>query len=159
MQKDILGYYQDQQISSQWLDFLRILAKELMEQADSEELHSLMFSTGDRLAAAFDGKLPRITDLDCLEDELNAYWRYMNWGYVHLDEDSDQISIAHYACPLATAFGEDALPWAIGFLEGFYQKIFHSLGASPHLRIRSADAPQDPLQLNFQFGLDPIFKR
>lgn len=154
MEHELIDYYQEQQISRQWLDFLRAFAEELGEQANEEELQFLMRSTGERLARMFEGQLPSIANLASLEDELNAYWRYMNWGYVRLEEADSNINITHLACPLASAFGKGSLRWTSGFLEGFYQAIFHSLGAGKRLHVRATDISSGADSLSFCFGLD-----
>lgn len=154
MENELIDYYQEQQISRQWLDFLRAFAEELVEQANVDELHFLMHSTGERLAFIFKKQLPAIDDLACLEEELNAYWRYMNWGYARLEEVENHINITHFACPLAFAFGEAAVPWAKGFLEGFYQTVFRALGAGTRLQVRSTGASARSMNLCFRFGTE-----
>ena len=76
----------------------------------------------------------------------------MNWGWVELTEVKGYIDIVHHAAPLAEAFGDEALEWSVGLLEGFYQTIFSVLGASDKMVARSIGEPSDGMELRLRFG-------
>lgn len=145
-------YFREQQMSLQWLPFLRAMASEMSEQTDSHSLRSLFSSIGRRFAEDAQDAFADISTLTALTDSLNDFLRRIDWGYVEIAEAPGGIAIEHYAAPLAEAFGDEALTWSLGFLEGFYQTLFGLLGASPAMRVRALDDECQGLHLRFWFG-------
>lgn len=148
----LTAYYRTQQISPQWVDFLRVLAGELASQAPVEDLRNMMFATGQRQAATLTDLLGDIQSLARLQENLNLYWQQLHWGFVQFEEAMDHVTIKHCASPLLEAFGESALPWSVGFLEGFYDQIFKVLGAAFTMRVSAMDSELDGLNLYFRFS-------
>ncbi|MDT8990049.1 cellulose biosynthesis protein BcsD [Curvibacter sp. APW13] len=146
------NYYREQQMSLQWFPFLRAMAGELSEQTDAQTLRKLWTSIGERAAQdsreAFEG----VNTLGALTNALNDYLARINWGVVEISEIPAGIAIDHHGAPLAEAFGDDALVWSIGFLEGFYQTLFGLLGAGPSMRVRAIEEECEALHLRFRFG-------
>lgn len=146
------NYFREQQMSLQWLPFLRALAGELSEQTDADTLRTLFASVGQRFALEAREAFEEVSTLAALASALNDFLARIHWGFVEITEVPGGVAIAHYAAPLAEAFGDDALHWSIGFLEGFYQSLFGQLGASPSMRVRALDEDSEALLLHFHFG-------
>lgn len=146
------NYVREQQMSLQWLPFLRALAGELSEQADADNLRALFTSVGQRFAMEAREAFEDVNTLGVLTSSLNDFLARIHWGFVEIVEVPGGVAIEHHAAPLAEAFGDDALPWTIGFLEGFYQALFGQLGAAPSMRVRALEDDSEPMLLRFQFG-------
>ncbi len=142
-------YFRDQQVSLQWLPVLRALAQELSERADVADLRQLFFQVGERFALDVQDRFDSIETLSGLELALNELWQQMNWGFVSLQEGKASVDIFHSATPLAQAFGDDALEWSIGLLEGFYQHVFKVLGAGDAMRVEGVGSEGIDIQLRF----------
>lgn len=84
---------------------------------------------------------------------MNDFWMRINWGWVEFSDMQDHVEIAHHATPLAEAFGDEALPWSIGLLEGFYQHLLHALGASINMTVRAVDGEWTGMSIRFHLGL------
>lgn len=154
MIKDNLqNYFRGQQISLQWLPVLRAMANELAAHTDSQDLHRLFVNIGENLANNAKEDFNGVQTLDQLETTLNDFWWQINWGWVELNEVQGYIDITHQASPLAEGFGQDALSWSTGLLEGFYQTIFAVLGAGEKLVLRRTGEVGDGMTLRFRFGL------
>lgn len=145
-------YFRAQQVSLQWMPFLRAIAAELSAQTDATNLRQLFFSVGQRFAMDTPELLQEIATLSRLEEALCAHWGRHQWGWVELSEVGDAIEIVHNASPLAEAFGDDSLPWSVGFLEGFYQSIFGALGASEAMNVSAVDDSRDGMAIRLRFS-------
>lgn len=148
------NYFRGQQISLQWSPVLRALAAEMSSRSDPKDLRHLFFKIGVRFAKDTEGLFREVQTIAQLEESLNDFWFRTNWGWVDLNEDDGSIYITHQAAPLAEAFGDDALEWVIGLLEGFYQSVFNVLGASDSLVVRSLGELTDGMNIRFRFGLE-----
>lgn len=146
------NYFREQQVSLQWLPFLRALASELSDQTDASSLRALFASVGQRFAQDAQDAFEDVRTLGALSGALNDYFARIHWGYTEITEVAGAVNIHHYAAPLAEAFGDEALPWTIGFLEGFYQTLFEMLGASATLQVHALDDACEPLHLQLRFG-------
>lgn len=151
-QENFERYFRGQQISLQWLSFLNALAKELSANADATDLHQLFFRIGGRFAEDLEQHFQGIQTLSELEDALNKHWSGIKWGLVTLNEVKSYIDIHHQYAPLSESFGDDALIWSIGFLEGFYEKIFKVLGAGDSMVVRAIELEPGSLDIHFHFG-------
>jgi hypothetical protein len=147
------NYFREQQMSLQWLPFLRAMAGELAEQTDAASLRALFAAIGRRFADDSHEAFESVNTLSALAESLNDFFGRINWGLVEVTEVPGGVNIDHFAAPLAEAFGDDALVWSIGFLEGFYQALFGLLGASPTMQVRATDDSSDAMHLRFRFGL------
>ncbi len=150
---NLQNYFRSQQVALQWLPVLRAMAQEMSASAETADLHSLFLNIGRHFANNAADSLRDLQTLDQLEEGLNDFWWRLNWGWVELSEVQGYIEIAHHAAPLAEAFGEEALAWSAGLLEGFYQTVFTALGANPNMAARLAGETGDGMLLRFRFGL------
>jgi hypothetical protein len=146
------NYFREQQVSLQWLPFLRAMASELSEQTDPESLRNLFASIGQRFAGESRDAFDKVNTLGALATSLNDFLAHINWGCVEINEVPGGVEIDHFAAPLAEAFGDDALTWSLGFLEGFYQALFGMLGASTSMQVRALDDQCEAMHLRFRFG-------
>jgi hypothetical protein len=145
-------YLRGQQISLQWLPFLRAMASEMSEHAKPAELKDLFFKIGWRFGKDTQHLFEEAQSLGQLEESLNDFWSRTNWGWVQLAEARGFIDISHHAAPLAEAFGDESLGWSVGLLEGFYQSVFGILGASESMVCRSVDDACAGMDVQLRFG-------
>ena len=138
-------------MSHQWRSVLRALAQELHANGTTEGLKTLFFVVGQRMARDVEAEFESINTLSDLQSRLNSHWEAINWGWVALHELEDSIRIEHQAAPLAEAFGEAAMPWAVGLLEGFYDAVFKVLGAGDSMRVHAMNEPLCNLQITLRF--------
>ena len=148
------NYFRGQQVSLQWSPVLRALAAEMSSRSDPKDLRRLFFKIGERFAKDTEGLFQDVQTISQLEESLNDFWFRTNWGWVDLHEADGSIYITHQAAPLAEAFGDDALEWVTGLLEGFYQNVFNVLGASDTLVVRSFAEVADGRNIRLRFGLE-----
>lgn len=146
------NYLREQQISFQWAPILRCMATELAAQLSEEELHNLFLKIGQRLATDMGADFEGLQTLSELEEKVNDLWARMNWGWVEIKEAGGGMDVRHQFAPLAEGFGDDALGWSVGLLEGFYQTLFYSLGASNSLRVRIVGEPLVGMETHLRFG-------
>lgn len=149
---NLQNYFRGQQVSLQWLPFLRAMGSELTAQTDAKELRHLFFKIGEQFAKDTEELFHGAHSLAQLEETLNDFWSRINWGWVSLNEATGCIEISHQSAPLAEAFGDDALEWSIGLLEGFYQSVFSVLGASDTMTVRGVGTPSGGMDVNLRFG-------
>jgi hypothetical protein len=145
---NLQGYFRGQMVQLQWHPFLRAMA----QQADTQTLHTLFIGVGQRFAADAQGFFVDIRVLSQLQAELNDFWGRMQWGWVTLREEAGCVEISHHAAPLAEAFGDECLQWSVGFLEGFYQRIFGTLGAAESMTVRAHEHLDNGLHLRLRLG-------
>ena len=150
--ENLESYVRGQQISLQWLPVLRAMASEMSEQTSSQDLRNLFFRIGGRFGKDTEHLFEDVKSLSQLEESLNDFWSKINWGWVKLIEARGYIDITHQAAPLAEAFGDEALGWSVGLLEGFYQSVFNVLGASETMVIRSVDGSSTGMDVRLRFG-------
>lgn len=153
---NLQNYFRGQQVSLQWSPVLRALAAEMSAHSDPKDLRRLFFKIGERFAKDTEGLFREVQTIAQLEESLNDFWFRTNWGWVDLNEADGSIFIMHQAAPLAEAFGDDALEWGIGLLEGFYQSVFNVLGASDSLVVRSFGELNDGMNIRLRFGLEDL---
>ena len=146
------SYFRGQQISLQWLPILRAMAMEMAEHSKPADLKNLFFKIGFRFGKDTEYLFNGTKTLSQLQEVLNDFWSRINWGWVKLNEVEGQIDIEHQAAPLAEAFGDEALGWSVGLLEGFYQSIFSLLGANDAMVCRSIDDSCMGINIRLRFG-------
>jgi phenylalanyl-tRNA synthetase beta subunit len=145
-------YFRTQQVPLQWSPVLHSLAQELAENADTQALHQLFFNVGSRFANNMQHQFEGIQTLSALTAALNDLWNRTNWGFVNLNEAKGAIEIVHRYAPLAEAFGDEMLVWSIGILEGFYQTVFRSFGASEKMLARFVPEQSDALNIHLRLA-------
>jgi hypothetical protein len=128
-----LQYFQSRACNSQWAGFLRALAEELMQQMPVEELRAFFFVIGGRIATQ--NPLPGGASLADLESNANAYFNKLDWGWVKVRDLQSSLEFAHSCAPLRQAFGDNALSWASGLLEGLYATWLRQVGAANQLEL------------------------
>jgi len=116
----------EQYLSPQWCGVLQALAAEFSAQLNRDELRQMMFKVGVRFATA--RPITASASIAELADAINTCWAAMQWGQVHIADESNHLSITHYGAPLR-AFGADAMTWAPAFLQGCYQSWLDAMGA------------------------------
>lgn len=149
---NLQNYFRGQQVSLQWLPVLRAMATELSAHTAAKDLRQLFFKIGERFAEDAGDRFQDAQTLVQLEENLNDLWAQINWGWVDLDEVNGCIDITHQAAPLAEAFGDEALVWSIGLLEGFYQNVFNVLGASDAMVVRGTGELTNGVDVRLRFG-------
>jgi hypothetical protein len=149
---DMENYFRSQQVSLQWSPVLRALAHELGEMASPQDLQKLFFSAGARFAGDAADRFEGTETLAQLEERLNDFWSSLNWGWVELAEIHGVIEITHQAAPLAEAFGDEALEWSIGLLEGFYESVFKVLGAGDAMVVTGMPDASSGMTVRLNFG-------
>ncbi|MEI6599176.1 MAG: hypothetical protein WCN21_01800 [Comamonadaceae bacterium] len=149
---NLQDYFRGQQVSLQWLPILRALAFEMSANAQTKELRQLFFKIGEHVANDAEDRFEAVRTLEQLEERLNDFWSQINWGWVDLTETKGYIEISHQAAPLAEAFGNDALEWSIGLLEGFYQSVFKVLGASETMVVQGIGESSNGMDIRLHFG-------
>lgn len=149
---DLETYFRSQQVPLQWLPILQAIGAELPTHTDARELRELLFRIGTRFAGGSETLFQAAQSLPQLEESLNDFWTRIQWGWVALSEDDSFIRVEHHAAPLAEAFGDDALPWSVGLLEGFYETVFRTLGAGASMVIRKGDTQTHGMGIHLHFG-------
>lgn len=150
--ENLESYFRAQQVSLQWLPVLRAMASEMSAHMEAKDLRQLFFRIGERFAKDTEDLFHGAQSLGELEENLNDFWSRINWGWVGLTEVKGYVDIAHHSAPLAEAFGEDALEWSIGLLEGFYQSVFSVLGAGDSMVVCGIDELSSAMDARLRFG-------
>ncbi|BEP42403.1 cellulose biosynthesis protein BcsD [Variovorax sp. 375MFSha3.1] len=130
-----IDYYEKKSCSAQWLEFNRGMAAELSAGLPPEDLRQLFFRIGQRLAQAL--PIPRCRTLEELQDQFNARWDGIDWGFAVLNEEADGVAITHACSPVAAAFGPGSTDWSVGFFEGAYQTWFEAQHMPSTLRVQA----------------------
>lgn len=149
------NYFREQQVSLQWLPVLRAMAGEMSVHMRVEDLHQLFFKIGERFAKDTEEHFQNVQTLAQLEENLNFFWARINWGWVTLREAKGFIDITHSAAPLVEAFGDEAIDWSSGLLQGFYQRAFSVLGASDTMSVRGVGEASGGMDIQMRFGRHP----
>jgi hypothetical protein len=147
-------YFRSQQIPLQWSPVLRALATELVigSEADIDALRQLFLKIGTRFARDVETHFEGVETLPELAHALNDFWSKTSWGWVVLTESSEGIEIEHRYAPLAEAFGDEMLEWTVGILEGFYQTVFRSFGASEKMNARLVTQQEEGLYVHIRLS-------
>jgi len=146
------NYFRGQQVSLQWLPVLRAMAAEMSLNTQSKDLRRLFFKIGQRLATDTGDLFHAAKSLSQLQESLNDFWMRTNWGWVDFAEEESHIIISHHVSPLSESFGENALEWSVGLLEGFYQSVFHVLGASEDMVVLGLGDLGNGMDIRLRFG-------
>ena len=141
------AYLRARHIAPQWRLVLPALGQALSAKLPAETLRSLLHSTGEAFAQA--APVAPAESVARMEDAMNQAWDRHDWGWVGIEDQGDALVLTHHAAPLAMAFGEAALAWAPGFLEGAYQQWFRQLGAGESLRVRQVGQADGTVTLRF----------
>jgi hypothetical protein len=146
------NYVKAQRIPLQWEMVLRAMASEMSSVSDAPDLRDFFFRIGERFASEAGNRFQGVETLEALEESLNAFWAEMTWGWVELIEEDGGIDINHQCAPLAQAFGDEALSWSVGLLEGFYQTLFNEFGANEDMTMSCVAASPDGMDIQLRFA-------
>ena len=146
------NYIKAQQIPLQWGGVLHAMSAEMSSVSEDSDLRDFFFRIGERFASEVETKFEGVDTLEDLEASLNTFWSDINWGWVELVEEEDGINIAHQCAPLAKAFGDAALSWSVGLLEGFYQTLFNEFGASDEMKMNCVSKSSDGMDIRLRFS-------
>lgn len=118
---------------------LRALAAELEGQIPVAQLRSLAYMAGRRFGAQHG--LGEIKTLADFELQANHTMADLNWGWMAVEEAAGAVDIVHGCVPLKRWFGDAAMNWSPGFLEGVYAEWMRQLGAGDRLDVREVVLP------------------
>lgn len=135
-----LRYLLSREVEGQWSQFLGALAEELNEQMSAADLRVFMFIIGKRMASA--NPLPAGQTIDDLEASANVWFGHCGWGWMQVRDLQSSLEFLHACAPLRQAFGEKAMEWAPGLLEGIYAEWLRQLGAGAELQLRQIGRPE-----------------
>lgn len=151
-----LQYYQSSGCSAQWGDFLKTLASELDAQMSAEENRAFFYVLGARLADRL--SLPQADTLEALEQSINVQLRSIRWGWTRIRDIHSSLEIVHACAPMRQAFGDAAMSWSGGVLEGLYAGWLKQLGAGDELQLRQVGQPEGPTDaLRFRLAHPSLF--
>lgn len=142
-----LEYFLGRSGDRQWLGFLGALAAELGQQMVAEDLRAFFSLVGGRMAETT--PLPQDLTLPQLEDHINTYLDDVGWGWIQIEDRQSTLEFTHGCAPLRKAFGDEAMEWAPGVLEGLYGGWLRQLGAGDNLaleQVGSAEGTCDALR-------------
>ncbi len=146
------NYIKTQQVPLQWGGVLRAMSTEMSSVSEDSDLRDFFFRIGERFASEVETKFQGVETLEELEASLNSFWSEINWGWVELVEGEGGIDITHQCAPLAKAFGDAALSWSVGLLEGFYQTLFIEFGASDEMKMNCVRLSPDGMDICLRFS-------
>ena len=155
MSDELTQYFRGQQVPLQWYGVLRAMAASWPAEVAPSDLRRMMFRVGEQFANDTQALFEGCQSLPQLEDALGDFWTRLNWGSVCLTEEAGAIGIDHRFAPLAEAFGDDALAWSVGLLEGFYQTVFRSLGADASMGVTPRETETKEMNVRLRFGSIP----
>lgn len=131
LERRSLEYFMGRACEGQWQSFLRAMAEELSQQMPAAELRAFLFLVGKRMADAH--PLPPGQTLTELEAHCNAYFGRIAWGWLRVRDLESSLEFLHSCAPLRQAFGDGAIGWASGVLEGLYAGWLAQMGAGDQL--------------------------
>lgn len=126
-----VAYFLSRPVNPQWSDFLHSLAEELGEQMGAEEIRAFFTVLGRRIARR--NPLAAGETLHDLERVINDYLARCDWGWMRVRDLNSSLEFLHSCAPLRRAFGDAALDWAPGLLEGLYSEWLKQSGAEESL--------------------------
>lgn len=140
LEQGSLAYFLSEPVSPQWADFLRVLGEELSEQMSPEEIRAFFLLLGQRIARR--NPLTAGETLQDLEQAVNDQLRNMGWGWMRVRDLNTSLEFLHSCAPLRQAFGDAAMEWAPGLLEGLYSEWLKQLGAEEALVLQQLGKPE-----------------
>ena len=129
-----LQYLMSRTEAPKWAAFLRVLADELNAQMSVEDIRAFFFVLGQRLGEAESIGEPE--SLDDLESLANQYFDRQGWGILQIRDVHTSLELVHHCAPLRAAFGDQAMKWSGGLLEGIYTAWLEQMGAGGELQLR-----------------------
>lgn len=135
-----LRYHAARACSEQWRDFLQVLAEELNQQMSADENRAFFYALGRKLAERM--PLPEARNLEDLELHANERFAQTGWGFLKVRDAYSSLEFLHSCAPLRQAFGDAAMEWAGGLLEGLYASWVRQLGAGEELQLRQVGEPE-----------------
>jgi hypothetical protein len=136
-----LRYYAQQQCSRQWVHLMAAMFAEFEERVDQGEAELFLETLGVRMAQSL--PLRRCDSLEELEDDINAVFEGIDWGWVRIAETGRFIEIVHGAYPLVPQ-DESRRNWLVPVLEGIYTEWLTDQGGDASFSARVVGGPRAP---------------
>lgn len=140
LEQGSLAYFLSGPTAPQWADFLQVLGEELGEQMSPEEIRAFFFLLGQRMARRT--PLSAGETLQDLEQLVNERLRQIGWGWMRIRDLNTSLEFLHSCSPFRQAFGDAALEWAPGLLEGLYGEWLKQIGAEESLVLQQLGKPE-----------------
>lgn len=133
-----LSYLLSRPERSRWAGVLRALADELAAQMSPSEIRAFFAVLGRRWARSLPlaSSLHRGSDLAAFESAANETLSAADWGWVRIRDLGSSVELQHSCAPLRSAFGDQAMEWAGGLLEGLYEEWLRGQGADRDLVLK-----------------------
>jgi hypothetical protein len=130
---------------------LRALCGVLRDFGDSEQLRSLAYEAGRKLAE--ERPLGECADLAAFAEAADRSFRESGWGTLRAEADSEAVDFWHGAPPLAAWFGADHGEWCCGLFEGVLAEWLRQMGAGEMLAVRhvSEDGATDEVAVTLRY--------
>lgn len=134
-----LNYFLSRPAAGRWTGLLSALAEELAAQMPASEIRAFFAVLGRRWARTMplnvDGG-STATDLKALEQAVNQVICQADWGWMRIKDCGNSVEFQHSCAPLRSAFGDAAMEWAPGLLEGLYDEWLRGQGADRGLVLK-----------------------
>lgn len=151
LEQGSLVYFLSAPAGTQWTEFLAVLSEELADQMSPEENRAFLTVLGRRIARR--NPLTQGETLQDLENFVNEFLRSSGWGWMRVRDLNSSLEFLHSCSPLRQAFGDAAMDWAPGLLEGLYSEWLKQLGADPALVFQQLGRPEGlPDTLRFRLA-------
>lgn len=134
MDDAVLSYLEQLPRDAAAVGVLRALCAVLRDFGDGEQLRSLAFEAGRKMAA--EHPLDECPDLATFCEAADRCFRDNGWGTLQADSDGEAVDFRHGAPPLAAWFGAEHGEWCCGLFEGVLREWLQQMGASDMLAIR-----------------------
>jgi hypothetical protein len=147
-----LHYLLSQPQNAQWSFFLQALAEEMASQMPPDELRIFFQTVGKRIARSHGVVVG--DSLSDLQEAFNAVFSDKGWGWCVVSDGGQYLEILHGCAPLRQGFGDAAMPWVAGLLEGMYSQWLLQMGAGSSLKLQQVGEVETPADV-FTFHLAP----
>ena len=134
-----IQYYAQQQCSRQWVHLMASMFAEFEDRVDPTEADRFLWTLGTRMAQSL--PLRRCETLEELEDDINAVFSGIDWGWVRVAENGRFIEIIHGAYPQVPQ-DENRRSWLVPILEGLYTEWLSEQGGDASFVARLVGRPR-----------------
>lgn len=151
-----MDYLMSRPVDVRWAGFLAVLADELAAQMSAAEIKAFFAVLGRRWARRM--PISAGNDLATLEAAANKAFSSCDWGWVRIRDLHNCVEFLHSCAPLRSAFGEAAMAWAPGLLEGVYAEWLREQGAGQGLVLKHVGRAEGALDtLRFRLAAADYF--
>lgn len=147
-----LNYYSGQHCHRQWRLFLELLFDELHRSA-GEGAAGFWQHIGQRMAEAMN--IAECATLEDLESVINETLDQLDWGWVNITPEGNNMRICHSACPIPgsnQAHLETSLMAMSALLEGLYKEWLHQQGGEADVPIHCVKRDVPLRECVFHYG-------